>query len=155
MLWGRLPRNRAKQARVFLMVRSGYRPDRGLSRGIWHRTIREWACGAACGFLLFRAQNGILFFPSKGNFSRTAAGPFVLCLQFLIEFLRAFCYTTEMLKPGPLIPDSHEKQIKSAVHGASARRSLHETTSALPAQMGGAFSGAFPGKSVCFSWKIA
>ena len=34
MLWGRLPRNRAKQARVFLMVRSGYRPDRGLSRGI-------------------------------------------------------------------------------------------------------------------------
>ena len=29
MLWGRLPRNRVKQTRVFLMVRSGYRPDRG------------------------------------------------------------------------------------------------------------------------------
>ena len=50
----------------------------------------------------------------------------------------------------PSIPDSHEKQTKSAFHSASARRSLHETASALFAQMGGALSGAFPRKSIYF-----
>ena len=46
--------------------------------------------------------------------------------------------------------DSHEKWTKSTFNSASARRSLHEASSALLAQKGDALSGVFPIKSVYF-----
>lgn len=49
-----------------------------------------------------------------------------------------------------IIPDSREKERTSAFPGAPARGSLPETASALSAQRGAAFRGAFPIKSVFF-----
>ena len=43
----------------------------------------------------------------------------------------------------------------STFHGASARRSLKETASALRAQKDDAFSGTLPRKSACFFWIVS
>ena len=52
-----------------------------------------------------------------------------------------------------VIIDSHKKQTKTTFYSASARRSLHETSSALSVQKGDASSDAFSVKSVCFLLK--